>query len=489
MLLGKKRALCNEMDYIMNYVEESLQGKHPMSPKTDYCVHSQVLMHFDKLLNNEKRMSEAAKRVLELASSISSFDVGMSYISNQLIQFAKEMAVLSESNLAIVEQTSASMNEINDAVELASYTLGNFSEASKALSKNNDESKRQLEDVNELKENVVQDTQKMSAKIEEFVEIATGVGRFVESVSDIAEQTNLLALNAAIEAARAGEQGKGFSVVAQEVRNLADGTKRNLEGMRKFVEDIYRVAQEGKESVNRNLNSTTQMSDKIDSVSDTIVQNVKTLDGLITDVVDLNESMKGVKVSVFEINKAMESTSLDAQRLSEMTNSIYQYAQESTEFSKNISNIDDQLSQVVNDLYSGLKEGKHAVSNQELQNVINKATMAHSQWMEKLLNMVNDMKIYPLQTNSRKCAFGHFYHAIDVKHSMLQDKWDKVDTLHHNFHTMGDSVMDAIRQNNRQQVEQLYKQTDTISKELLELLADINSTIMKMTNQGIKVFE
>lgn len=487
-MFNKKSKSCNEMNCVMGCVKDSLNGKEVKLPKSKHPIHKEVIAQFDQLLSNEKRMSQAAKGVLEVAASLSSFDVGMTHISNQLMEFAKELEGLSESNLAIVEETTATMNQVTETIDQTAVTLECLSNESKNLSKKNNESKELLVEVDALKEEVITDTEVMNDKIEQLVELAVEVGKIVDSVQGIANQTNLLALNAAIEAARAGEHGKGFAVVAEEVRNLADNTKQNLEGMRGFVSNIHTAAGEGKESMERALSSTKQMSSKIDAVSTTIGSNIEVLDSVIDNVNSVNTSMQGIKSAAGEINIAMESSSADAQHLSEMTKSIYADAVESVTFAKNISNIDDRLSAITASMYDGLKSGHHAVTNDELKNAIQKAAMAHKDWLTNMNKIVDTMRVLPIQTNPTKCAFGHFYNAIQVDNPSIEQDWKKVGSLHNTFHTMGDSIIASVKEGNSEKARIQLEETTAVSIQLLGLLDSILKNIEQLTQQNIKIF-
>lgn len=487
--MPKLKKPCMEMEGILHYVESMMSGNEMESPQSDHPIHKQAIVHFNKLFDNEHKMSAAVKEIMDLASSISTFDVGMTYISNQLSGFSLDLANLSESNLAIVEETTATMNSVSDTIDNTAGTLLQLSEDSKSLAARNKESKDLLVEVSSLKENVVTDTQTMAGKIDQLLQLASEVGKIVDSVQTIANQTNLLALNAAIEAARAGEHGKGFSVVAEEVRKLADDTKHNLDDMRVFVENIQSAAGEGKSSLNRALTSTGQMSDKIDLVSNTTGENINMLEGVINTVESINTSMQGIKIASGEINRAMEASSEDAQKLNSMTLNIQKDAAESVSYAKSISNIDDKLSGLANDLYKGLKGSRHAITNEEICSILEKAVNAHKDWLGKLQSMAETMTLLPLQTNPSKCTFGHYYNTLSLTHPSVTKEWETIGKLHKEFHSKGDRMIEAINNKDRDKSLQTLKDTQTLSSELIGLIHQLIEKTGELSRNGIRLSE
>lgn len=472
---------CHEANRIIQYVDAMLSGQNPEKPNVNDPIHISLLNYFQRLLENEKNTALSAKEILDIVSSLSSFDVGMSHISYQLTDFSKEMSAISESNLAIVEQTTASMSEVKQSIDTAAFTLQHLATDSQALAEKNDASINLLEDVQSLKEDVLKNTTVMNDKIQQLANLATEVGKIVNSVQSIAEQTNLLALNATIEAARAGENGRGFAVVATEIRKLADDTKANLEGMTAFVGHIHTASQESVESLNSTLGSTNEMSDKIESVYDTVTVNVNMLKSIIQDVDNIHTSMNGIKLSADQIDKAMENSSSDAELLSHMTLNIHNEATQSVEFSRKISDIDDSLSEITRGMFENLKSGPYSTTSQDLQDIITKAKAGHINWLGDLDKMITQMRTYPLQTDSRKCAFGHFYHSIDVNHPDIADDWKKVDVLHHEFHNLGDQVINAIKSNDKDTSIRLGNEAKNISLQLIALLDKVYNKLNHMS--------
>ncbi|AWK53090.1 chemotaxis protein [Clostridium beijerinckii] len=484
-----KKAPCHEAVCIIKNVEDRLNGKIVENPKVDYPIHKTLFKHFDRLLESEKKMSMDSKRMLNTTASLSDFDVKTTYSANKLIDFAKDMSMVSESNLAIVEEITASMDQVNNSISHTSETMNQLALDSKALVEKNDESIFQLNEVKILKGNVIEDITTMNVQIKQLVDMAVKVNEIVNGVEEIAEQTNLLALNASIEAARAGEFGKGFAVVADEIRKLADSTKTNLDDMRVFVNNIHKAATGGRESMENTIKSTNNMNSKLDSINDTIEENVSLLKETIKDVDEMSESMGDIKEATKQINLAMESSAKDAEKLNYMTQEIHADATQSAKNAKQISQIDDELSDIVREMISSLNGGINAITNEELLSNLSKAKESHNNWMINLKRIVDEMKTYPIQTNSKKCVFGHFYHSINITHPDVVKEWTTIDKVHHELHSIGIKMIDAVNVNNQAKAKDLYLQAEKLSKEIFIHIDNTIKAIETNSKLGVEVLQ
>lgn len=438
----------------------------------------------ERLQKNEKRMAVTAKEILDIASMMSNFDNGMTHMSSTMLQYASELANLSESNSAIIQETTATIEQVTETIDHTAGTIDGLSKNSEILAEKNQESKKMLEEASFLKENVLNDTSTMSEKIDQLVELTTEIDKIVGSVQAIANQTNLLALNAAIEAARAGEQGKGFSVVAEQVRVLADNTKINLEGMKEFVDNIYHAANEGKESMDRAIESTNQMSGKIDAVSKTVGENIILLHGVVEEVESVNKDMKNIHLASTEINRVMEVSSESADVLLEMTKSVEDSSKNTAEFASQVSDMDSKFSNLAREMFEGLETGENALSNDEFIEIIEKAKKAHMDWLLRLKQMAEGGQIVPIQTNAEKCAFGHFCHALRVEHPQLRQVWNEINEKHQLFHGIGDDVIKAIKNSDESLIQGRVHDASALSNELISELDQVIRVVHDLSERN-----
>jgi len=478
-MFKRNKKNCGEVDDLLKGIEGRFEGRLDELPAVTGVRHNRLKYFFEKLFDSESLMKKSTRRLLDTVIALSSFDVETSFLSNNLQRLSNKLSTLSESNLAIVEETTASMNLVNEVVSNAADTLHSLSASSAELMAKNNESLDQVKEINTLRDVVVTNASDMNTNIDHLIELTNSVSQIVETVESIASQTNLLALNASIEAARAGEHGRGFSVVAEEIRKLAEGTKDSLENMRGLMGDIQVSAETGKDSMDKTITSTQNMSLMIEAIHETITENVTLLEGTVSDVDDMSDKMDGIKTAVSEINQAMESSSADAEELNSMTFQIQRDAEDSANISTKINSIDTTLSEILKDQMVNINNSAHPISNIEVLEEIQKAKKSHIAWYNHLKTMIDDRMVKPLQLDSTKCAFGHFYHSIEVIHPEMLAPWKRIDELHQHFHSLGHQVQNAIGLNDYSGMERLLQEADSTSKEMFEQLDIIVNIINK----------
>ncbi len=487
---NKEEHPCAEATSILDAVEAMMNGKNTASlkeTKAEYPIHQRMLAQFDKLIKNEAQMAEACQNILSIAASLSQFDVNMNNTAANTADFAQKVAELAESNLAIVEEITANVSDVNKNVSDTSSKMDDLANNSQKLVQKNDESLKQISEISALKEKVVIDMQTMKVQIESLGTLADKVNDILDGVAAIAEQTNLLALNASIEAARAGAAGRGFSVVAEEIRKLADSTKANLNDMSTFVGNIHTAANGSRAGINSTLDSTELMNQKIDAISATIKENVTTMENTIGAVNSSSEIMAQIKEAVAQVNQAMNVSAQDAQNLNNMTQDIKNNSIESGNEAGQISQIDKELSNMARNMMQALNGGAHALSNKEIIDKLYSAKQAHANWLDNLRKIVSEMKLHPIQTDSQRCAFGHFYHAITLNHPDIKEKWQAIDPVHEQFHKTGDKVIAAVKGHDSAAAGSAIKEAEQLSQQIFKLLDEVIAVLEQKSKLGEEI--
>ncbi|MBP1754811.1 MAG: hypothetical protein H6Q59_1209 [Firmicutes bacterium] len=151
---------------------------------------------------------------------------------------------MGEVEQGIVQQARDAEECLNEMDNLSKKIIS-ISDNTKEISRITDVTKKSIlegtqctERLNEQTHSTIQITTEIIKKVEQQVQMSLSIGNISNVISDIANQINLLALNASIESARAGEAGKGFAVIANEIRNLADQSKKSVDDIKKIISNI-----------------------------------------------------------------------------------------------------------------------------------------------------------------------------------------------------------------------------------------------------------
>ncbi|MBW3516469.1 methyl-accepting chemotaxis protein [Shewanella sp. NKUCC01_JLK] len=308
---------------VMNPINDILSKLKLIHQDSDLTVKFTTFNH-DELGQISTSLTQVIEHLRGILHSIAEAANTVNSSANELSSFTQATNKRMQQQQAETEQTATAMNEMTATVaevaQSASAAADSAKDADTYAANGNNIVMQSISSMAQLSDQI----QKTAQVIGFLSNESQNIGRVLDVIKSIAEQTNLLALNAAIEAARAGEQGRGFAVVADEVRTLAQRTQKSTQEIEAMIATLQQGVKEAVNAMEIGINQVDDANDKANQAGQALKEIVSSVDSITelnthiaTAAEEQSSVAESINRSIIAISDIAEHSTSSAAELSE----------------------------------------------------------------------------------------------------------------------------------------------------------------------------
>lgn len=410
------------------------------------------VLKISKSLDSMVRVfNEAIKKIIASSSEVSSIVDMLNIMTERTEKGAAEQSSQAAQISTVAEEMSAMINDI------AKNALGATESSNEAMDVAVEGKQLTETTVDEINK-AFQTTLNLSGMVNSLNSNVEEIGDVVTVIKGIADQTNLLALNAAIEAARAGEQGRGFAVVADEVRKLAERTIKATDEVSLKISSVQTESAQTAlqmDSASEMVTVSTEHIKKVGAALEAIVNKVQTVRDTITHIA----------TSVEQQSAASDEVAQNIERSAGISHSIETMA-------RNVSKDVGMLATVVQGLRDYTSEfkvqGSHLV-------VLDLSKNDHKGWIRKVkAHLSGDTVLNPENlADHTTCRLGKWYYNEGLKLCGDLESFRDLENVHEQVHKVGKDIIIKHNEGKTQEARQMLKDLEGISTQVIGYLDKI----------------